>query len=137
MNPLMSAIKVNHRSIGTQGRSEESPRILPCWHCDNPPCLPACLYDAMMMDEHNVVSLFLQNAPDGFSECTACMKCVKACQQMHGVSSIFISPKKDRKRHTKSGREVMNYSLYKCDMCGGKPACVEICPRDAIRFIQY
>ncbi|MHA2403691.1 MAG: hypothetical protein ACXADH_11920 [Candidatus Kariarchaeaceae archaeon] len=137
MNPLMSAIKVNHRNIGTKGRAEGGPGILPCWHCEDPPCLPACPYDAMMIDENNVVTLFLQDAPEGFKDCTVCMKCVKACQQMHGESSIFISPVKDRPMLTRSGREVMKYSLYKCDMCGGDPVCEKICPRDAIKFVRF
>ena len=136
-NPVMSAIKVNHRgtSSGHQ-RIEGGPGILPCWHCEEPPCLPACPYDAMTIDEHNVVTIFLDNAPAGFNNCTACMKCVKACEDMHGVASIFVSPKKDRPMKTKSGREIMKYSLYKCNMCEGDPKCVKICPRDVIKFIE-
>ncbi|MHA2503547.1 MAG: 4Fe-4S dicluster domain-containing protein [Candidatus Kariarchaeaceae archaeon] len=136
-NPLMSAIKVNHRgkSVGHQ-RVDGGPGILPCWHCDEPPCLPACPYDSMTIGADNVVSLFLDDAPEGFNPCVSCMKCVKACKDMHGVSSIFISQKKDRHMTTKSGRQIMKYSLYKCDMCGGDPKCVKICPRDAIRIVD-
>lgn len=127
-DPLMSAIKVKHHQSGNKGRFEDGPGILPCWHCDDPPCLPACPYDAMEISEHNVVSIL--------DNCTACMKCVKACKEMHGESSIFISPIKDRIMKTKTGREIKKYSLYKCNMCEGDPACVKICPRNAIKFIK-
>ena len=136
MNPHMSAIKVNHRPIYTKGRDDGGSGILPCWHCEDPPCLPACPYEAMSIDENNVVSLYLDNAPEGYKNCTSCMKCVKACEDMHGVSSIFISPTKDRESVTKSGRMVMKTSLYKCDLCGGDPECVKICPRDAIKLVE-
>lgn len=136
MNPHMSAIKVNHRSRNTSGRVQGGQGILPCWHCNDPPCLPACPYNAMSIDEHNVVKIHFENTPDGYESCTSCMKCVKACEQMHGEASIFISLEKDRPSTTKSGREINRYTLYKCDMCGGDPACAKICPRDAIKFVK-
>lgn len=137
MNPLMSAIKVNHRPITTNGRDTGAVDILPCWHCENPPCYPACPYDAMTIDEHNVVKIHLNNPPEGYKECISCRKCIRACEQMHGQASIFLSPKKDREMVSfKSGKTLMRYSLYKCDMCGGDPACVKICPRDAIVFVN-
>jgi electron transport protein HydN len=137
MDPKMSAIKINHRPKHTHGRDEGSAGILPCWHCLNPPCIEACPYDAMSIDEHNVVRLYLTDAPEGYKDCTSCNKCVKACENMHGEPSIFISKVKDRHMQTKSGRDVLKYSLYKCDFCSGDPACVKICPRAAIKFIRY
>lgn len=137
MDPKMSAIKIKHRPKHTTGRDQGSTGILPCWHCVNPPCLPACPYEAMSINENNVVSLYLSDAPEGYKDCIACNKCVKACEQMHGEASIFISTSKDRPMKTKSGRDIMKYSLYKCDFCGGDPACVKICPREAIKFIRF
>ncbi|MDH5403012.1 MAG: hypothetical protein OEZ01_14695 [Candidatus Heimdallarchaeota archaeon] len=137
MSPYLSAIRVNHRSMHTKGRAEGGPGILPCWHCENPPCYPACPYESMSINEHNVVNIFLDKAPEGYENCISCMKCVKACATMHGESSIFISPHKNRPMKTKTGREIMKYSLFKCDMCNGDPACVKICPREAIKFIRY
>lgn len=134
MNPNMSAIKVNHRGEKTDGRTKGGAGVLICWHCENPPCYPACKYDAMDIDENNVVSLFLDNPPEGFKSCITCMKCVQACDDMHMETSIFRSLVRDRKFETKSGRELKRYSLYKCDLCGGDPVCVKICPRDAIKF---
>lgn len=134
-NPHMSAIRVNHRPSPTTGRDTGAMDVLPCWHCEDPPCIKACPFDAMILDEHNVVSIIYDDPPSGYNTCTSCMRCVKACEDMHGVSSIFISPEKDRIMTTKSGREVEKYTLYKCDCCGGDPKCAQICPRDAIKFV--
>ncbi len=137
MDPKMSAIKILHRPDNKHQLDIGFSGVLPCWHCVNPPCLDACPYDAMTINQHNVVTLFLDDAPQGFKDCISCMKCVKACENIHGVSSIFISRAKDRPATTKTGRNMLKYSLYKCDMCSGVPACVKICPRDAIEFIKY
>ena len=135
-NPQMSVIKVRHRPEDTNGRPTGAVDVLPCWHCDDPPCLPACPYDAMLLDEHNVVSIILTDAPEGKNVCVSCMKCVRACEEMHGVASIFISPTRDRPVINKSGKTTMRRTLYKCDCCGGDPACAKICPRDAIVFVE-
>lgn len=49
-------------------------------------------------------------------ECTQCQECIGACR----FGSIRFDPSQD--------------TLVKCDLCGGSPKCVEVCPTGAIRL---
>lgn len=80
-----------------------------CFNCKKPPCLEACKRKAITKD-----------AATGWvtidrEKCNNCTLCVPACP----FSAIIVTPE----------REVLL-----CDVCGGNPKCVEMCPTGAIQF---
>jgi len=54
------------------------------------------------------------------SECTACGDCVTHCPFNTNGRVIFVIAERG--------------TAIKCDLCGGEPQCVEICPTDALTF---
>ena len=88
---------------------------LTCYQCSDAPCIKVCPEDALKRnslgpgDDPNVVQL-------DTSKCTNCRQCEKACP----FGAI---------RWKKQFNQ-----MIKCELCGGMPACVEICPSQAILF---
>jgi len=55
-------------------------------------------------------------------KCVGCGSCAEACPfNSEGV----IKP------------SVIAGKFIKCDLCGGDPQCVEICPTGALRYVQF
>lgn len=80
-----------------------------CFNCKKPPCLEACKRKAIIKDaETGWVTIDRE-------KCNNCTLCVPACP----FSAIIVTPE----------REVLL-----CDVCGGNPKCVEMCPTGAIQF---
>ena len=90
-----------------------------CMHCEHPPCVSACIVRA------------LRKHPDGpvtynASACIGCRYCIVACP--------FQIP-------TYEYEKVLTPQVRKCTLClertienGQLPACVEVCPTEAIIF---
>ncbi|MBO3803888.1 MAG: 4Fe-4S dicluster domain-containing protein [Candidatus Brockarchaeota archaeon] len=74
-----------------------------CFQCEDYPCIEACPTGALSVDVRT--GAVKVEAP----KCTACGLCVKAC------------PGSVPHMHPESNRIVI------CDLCGGKPRCVEAC----------
>ncbi len=72
-----------------------------CFQCPNADCMKACPEGAIIKNERGVVAI-------NISKCTKCGECVAACQ--YGMIEQY-----------ESGMP------YKCDLCGGSPACVSEC----------
>ncbi|MCL4422870.1 MAG: polysulfide reductase NrfD [Actinobacteria bacterium] len=90
-------------------------QVTRCNQCENPPCVAACPTGAMY------------RRPDGIVDfdkriCIACKACMAACP----YDAIFINPE--------------DHSAEKCNFCahrleiGLEPACVVVCPTEAIRI---
>lgn len=88
-----------------------------CMHCWQPACVAACLVNAMVKTKDGPVTW------DG-DKCMGCRYCMVSCP--------FDIPKFEYFE--------WNPRIQKCNMCherlqeGKKPACVEICPTDALMF---
>lgn len=84
---------------------------LPCRHCDDPPCVEACLTGAMHQDEGTGYVLHDKD------KCVGCWMCIMVCP--------FGAIKPDI-----AGKKVAS----KCDLCiaAAGPACVAHCPNGAI-----
>ncbi len=86
---------------------------LQCRHCDDAPCLEACLTGAMYRDPKTGAVLAHEE------KCVGCWMCIMVCP--FGI----ISP-------TGEGKKVIS----KCNLCEGEdtPVCVKNCPNEAIVF---
>jgi carbon-monoxide dehydrogenase iron sulfur subunit len=87
---------------------------LQCRHCENAPCVQACLTGAMYKDKNGVV---LHNK----EKCVGCWMCIMVCP--------FGAIKPDLKN-----KKVTS----KCDLCleREKPSCVEHCPNEALVVVE-
>jgi len=88
-----------------------------CMHCVDAACVSACMFGAFQKREHGIVTW-------RGDHCTGCRYCEVVCP--------FNVPRFEW--------ESRNPRIVKCELCshrlndGGIPACVEVCPREAIVF---
>ncbi len=88
-----------------------------CMHCIDPACAAACMLGALRKVEGGIV------AWEG-NRCVGCRYCQMACP--------FNIPKFEW--------NALNPKIVKCELCrhllakGGIPACVRVCPREAVIF---
>ncbi len=73
-----------------------------CVQCTEKYCMKSCRYDAIYLDSDEVIHVDSQ-------KCTGCGSCINACP-----AHIPIMHPQD------------SYVLI-CDLCGGEPACVDVC----------
>ena len=83
-----------------------------CRHCEDAPCVTACLSGAMTKDEKT--GLVTHNK----DKCMGCWTCIMVCP--------YGAVKMDKEGHV----------VAKCDLCQGfdEPACVANCPNEALVF---
>ncbi len=93
---------------------EDKPRTvfipLVCEQCREHPCVDACPVEAIQYDSG--LSIFLVHD----DLCTACGSCEEVCP----YQGIFV----------------IEETALKCDLCGGEPACVNICYPRALQFVE-
>lgn len=88
-----------------------------CMHCVDPGCVSACMLGAFKKREHGIVTW------DG-SKCVGCRYCQIGCP--YGVPQFEWDAALPK--------------IVKCELCahriaeGGIPACVEVCPRQAVIY---
>ena len=89
---------------------------LQCRHCEDAPCLEACLSGAMYRDKESGLVLADEN------KCVGCWMCIMVCP--FGVITRSTSEKR---------------IASKCDLCQGEkePVCVKNCPNEAIVLMQH
>ncbi|MBW1713266.1 MAG: 4Fe-4S dicluster domain-containing protein [Deltaproteobacteria bacterium] len=108
---------------GTKAYSEQVSRIrisrdepravftpLVCEQCREHPCVEACPVEAIEYDPRLSIFTVDQEA------CTACGSCQEACP----YDGIFVTEE----------------TALKCDLCGGQPACVEVCYPQALKYVE-
>ncbi len=108
---------------------KESPRPLPrlwvenrnpvsfsvrCQHCDDSPCVYACLTGALSRDAASGLIVVDE------AKCVGCWTCLLACP--------FGAIRQDRERG----------KIAKCDLCPGQdmPVCVANCPNEALVYAE-
>jgi Fe-S-cluster-containing dehydrogenase component len=82
--------------------------VLVCIQCAETYCVESCPTQALRKDEETGVVLVDDEL------CNGCEICIDACP-LDALSS-------DRERNT----------VFKCDLCGGDPECIKICPREVL-----
>jgi len=83
-----------------------------CHSCFNAPCIEACNFEALSRDSMtNAIQVLEEN-------CVGCRKCIEDCP--FAVPSMHPT-----------GEHVII-----CDLCGGNPECVKICPEHAIQYMD-
>lgn len=80
-----------------------------CMQCEEPTCVKVCPNNAISRDENGAVSI-------NEEKCMVCKLCASACL----LGNITFNS---------IGRKML-----KCDLCGGTPGCVDICPSGAIEY---
>jgi Fe-S-cluster-containing hydrogenase component 2 len=103
-NPARSRIRV----VGWKSTRHFFP--VACQHCEEAPCQQACPQDAISRDTE------LGQVTIDYARCVGCRTCFYACP--------FGAARFDADR----GRP------FKCDLCGGRPLCVEMCPDGALAY---
>ena len=79
-----------------------------CHHCPNAPCATACPVGAIIKSK-TTGAYYVDNR-----SCIGCLQCIEACP----YGAMFFNNVKG--------------IAIKCDLCGGNPACVNVCPAKVI-----
>ena len=85
-----------------------------CRHCQNAPCIEACITGAMYRDLETEAVLCDTDM------CVGCYMCIMVCP----AGAVL--------------RDKQGKVVSKCDMClkHGVPACVENCPNEALSYVE-
>ena len=85
---------------------------LQCRHCDDAPCIKACITGAMKKSSEGIVTVDKE-------KCVGCWMCIMVCPT--GAIERDLATKK---------------IASKCDLCmeRGKPVCVANCPNEALVY---
>jgi carbon-monoxide dehydrogenase iron sulfur subunit len=83
-----------------------------CQQCPGiAPCMAACKIPGAMYRDDKTGAVIIN---DEF--CTKCRQCEKACP----YGAVWYSEARDK--------------MIKCDLCGGEPQCVEVCPVSVLKY---
>jgi len=116
--PDAEALTVINRFEPSVGHQEPFHAKFNCLHCDHPVCVSACIVGALEKDPRGPVTY------DAW-KCIGCRYCIVACP--------FQIPAYEYDN-------ALTPVVQKCDLCsdrtleGGRPACVDICPQEAMVF---
>ena len=91
-----------------------------CMHCKDPACVSACLVGAFTKDKETGAVVY-----DG-SRCMGCRYCMVACPFQVPAYEYFNA-------FTPVVRKCQ-YCVHRISKEGGLPACVKMCPKEAITF---
>jgi Fe-S-cluster-containing hydrogenase component 2 len=81
-----------------------------CQHCEEPLCIDLCFRKAITRDENGRVLI-------NYDRCIGCRLCLLC--PLGGISV-----------------DVKTGKVIKCDLCGGEPRCVKVCPTKAVEYVR-
>lgn len=99
-----------------------------CKHCEDAPCLNVCSKNAISRIDGQVII--------DTSKCIGCKDCMLACP--FGAIDLF-EVYKDCKPVLQQDDSSVAKAASKCDLCMDNPngpACVRVCPNDALRLVD-
>ncbi|QSZ26873.1 4Fe-4S dicluster domain-containing protein [Aceticella autotrophica] len=108
-----------------------------CRHCEDAPCANVCPVGAIVR-KNNTIQINNQI-------CIGCKNCLLACP--FGAIDFITEYVNGKKNIQENLKIVENSNMYnkeriianKCDLCIGRengPACVEVCPTNALRLVK-
>jgi carbon-monoxide dehydrogenase iron sulfur subunit len=112
---IIKAFRRERDTVAPRVQVEQSGYLsfaIQCRHCEDAPCIEACITGAMYRDEKTGAVLCEQD------KCVGCWMCIMVCPL--GVI-----------RRSADGKVAS-----KCDLCAGQeaPVCVENCPNEALAY---
>jgi Fe-S-cluster-containing dehydrogenase component len=115
VNPEISRIKVEPRELEwIEGKSNRIITHKICQQCPGiTPCMKACPVEGAIKRDMEWGMVLIDD-----SICTRCQECVKACP----FGAVWYDKQND--------------AIIKCDLCGGKPQCVEWCPVGVLKLVK-
>lgn len=90
--------------------SEEKYLPVICQHCQDAPCMKVCPREAIFRDSE------MDRVMVDYERCISCRMCSAACP----FGAIGFDEERQK--------------VFKCDLCGGKPLCVDYCFPRALDF---
>ena len=108
-NPVLSRIRISLSLFEAEVEGHV------CRQCEDPECLKACPVGAIRLDEEIGAYIILGD------ECTACGLCAEACPYNSEEKILIFNP--------------VRKVYVKCDLCSGKPQCIQICPSKALKYV--
>lgn len=103
VNPNAAGIKI--KELEELGKFSQ----IVCQQCIDMPCADACPDKAIKRNTYSGAVVIEDN-------CNACGKCADACP-IHAIAIVELG--EDKK-------------AVKCDLCGGLPQCISMCPRQVL-----
>jgi Fe-S-cluster-containing hydrogenase component 2 len=114
-SPSLSRIRVVRDALSGKNSIEI------CGQCQGPECMQVCPVEgAMIVDEKTGARLIIEE------ECIDCGNCFRACP--FNIEGSIVCHRPQQKVYVK------------CDLCYKResgPACVEICPQNALRYRHH
>ena len=111
---------------------KDTPVLLLCNHCDNPPCVPVCPTQATFQREDGIVMM-------DYHRCIGCRYCMAACP--YGARSFnWRNPRPFIAEITPDYPTRTRGVVEKCNFCAERlargllPACVEACTEKGLVF---
>ena len=89
-----------------------------CQQCKRPMCITACTVEGAMTIDEKTGSVIIDK-----ERCIGCGKCAQACPFNAEGRVIKLNP--------------LTGTYIKCDLCGGSPKCLELCPTGALSYVQF
>jgi Fe-S-cluster-containing dehydrogenase component len=89
-----------------------------CRKCDDAPCVAACPWEALEMQDYDMLKRYMMR-------CTSCKSCSRACP----FGTIYP--------------ETIPYVVARCDLCLGRlgegevPACLRSCTHNGIKYGEF
>ncbi|MHA1270047.1 MAG: hypothetical protein ACTSPY_09705 [Candidatus Helarchaeota archaeon] len=104
-----------------------------CYNCTDAPCIEACDKHILKKDDNSLVYIDLGVDLDNISEedfdkLKICADCHKKCIEACPTKELFLV-------QIKCNDKKVSVPI-KCDLCGGDPECVKVCPTGAIKYVN-
>lgn len=109
-------------------KSESVCLAIQCKHCENAPCLNVCAKNAISKVKGQIII--------NEKKCIGCKDCMLACP--FGAITLFPVAE-NGKIVLQPGTNEIQKAASKCDLCigiEGGPACVRVCPHQALRLVD-